>query len=490
MRLARKFTLVLVLVATGILVAMGVLSARRAIALYEAQIESTQRTLASVLSQAVVTVWENQGWQEALAFLQRVEHEHQGEIRWVWFEYQGLPEYRPRVSAAALNAALRTTPQPSFRVDRDGVTVAVLYQQVPLRGLPPGGLEISRSLAAVEQHVAGMAWVEAGTTLSVILIYALLASVLGRWFVAAPIGQLIAQAQRIGRGEFSMPSAIPQRDEIGELGREMNIMAYKLATARAQMLAERQARLETEGHLRHADRLITVGALSASLIHDLGTPLNVICVRAGMIRGYDVPRAEVIETAGIIERQARRMTDMIRRVLTFARRGGGSKREPVSVAALLRETVALLEGIADKSSVRLEADPTPEDIALLGDAGELRQMLNNLVMNAIQAMPWGGVVRLSAVRRANNGDQAPWVEIAVVDEGQGIAPEHLPHIFDPFFTTKGAGVGTGLGLWATQSIVREHGGEVQVQSEPGVGCRFALRLPALTNGGSSAEAPP
>jgi signal transduction histidine kinase len=141
---------------------------------------------------------------------------------------------------------------------------------------------------------------------------------------------------------------------------------------------------------------------------------------------------------------------------------------------LLEETISLVQPLADKAKVELSVADTDAKLTLPAADSELRQVISNLVINAIQAMPHGGAVRLSAERY---DEGTPRVEIEVHDEGIGIDAEHREQIFEPFVTTKGAGVGTGLGLWASRLIVREHGGEIAIRDTSTQGTTFVVTLP-------------
>jgi signal transduction histidine kinase len=248
---------------------------------------------------------------------------------------------------------------------------------------------------------------------------------------------------------------------------------------------ERVARVKESGleeQIRHADRLSTVGKLAAGVAHELGTPLAVVSGRAKRIVRSGPP-AETGDDARIIVEQADRMAAIIRQLLDFARRRGAVKA-PADVGALARSTIGLLAPFAAKRGVMLRVDDASDATPIAVDAGQLQQALTNLIMNGVQAMSRGGELRV-AIERARltppaavGGAEASYLVLRVVDQGVGIQPEHVAHVFEPFFTTKDVGEGTGLGLSVAHGIVAEHGGWIDVASEPGAGATFTVHLPA------------
>jgi signal transduction histidine kinase len=297
------------------------------------------------------------------------------------------------------------------------------------------------------------------------------------------VDALVAKARRIGRGDFSEPLAFRAQDELSQLAREMNAMAAELDEAARRVAHETAARLQTLEQLHHADRLTTVGKLASGLAHELGTPLNVVAGRAKMIATGELEtEEEVSESARIVAEQAERMTRIVRQLLDFARRGVSEKRD-TELGALASQTASLLEALGAKRRVSLTCAEPPRPVFAKVDSAQIQQALTNLVMNAIQASAPGATVTLavSASERAEgappNHAPGPWAVLEVRDRGTGIAAEKLTEIFDPFFTTKPVGEGTGLGLAVAYGIAQEHGGWIEVQSEPARGSCFRIWLP-------------
>jgi signal transduction histidine kinase len=235
----------------------------------------------------------------------------------------------------------------------------------------------------------------------------------------------------------------------------------------------RERRLAVD-QLRHAERLNLIGKLAAGVAHELGTPINVIAGNAELLDADDVTREMLHVRATRILNQTYRMTRIIQQLLDFGRRSG-SGRELVEVGRFVLETAELMRPIVEKLA-RLEVAGTDQVIRVRANRLELGQVVANLVMNGLAAMPDGGLLTIScSIKRRSSG--APEASISVSDTGTGIPPEDVPRIFDPFFTTKEPGSGTGLGLSVAYGIVRDHDGHIGVDTELGKGSRFTVSLP-------------
>lgn len=232
-------------------------------------------------------------------------------------------------------------------------------------------------------------------------------------------------------------------------------------------------RAELERRLVQADKLSSIGLLAAGVAHEVNTPLAVISTYAQMLAKQisgDEQKAPLLEK---IARQTFRASEIVNSLLNFSRT---SPTEFVSVDLnkTLRETLALMEHQMTKSGVTVTLALDEKLPRIKGSPGKLQQVFLNLFLNARDAMERGGVLALKT--SAHDGQ----VLVTVADSGAGIARENLEKIFDPFFTTKGAKKGTGLGLSVSYGIVREHGGNIEVQSELGAGTRFELSFPEVT----------
>jgi signal transduction histidine kinase len=308
-----------------------------------------------------------------------------------------------------------------------------------------------------------------------------LAVLLGIFIVGRPLQRLVEHARRIGAGQLSARLPEGARDEIGALGREMNRMCEQLEEAHARLAGETRARLAALEQIRHADRLSTVGRLASGIAHELGTPLNVISARARQIAEGTVVGDKLTRAALIIDGQCEHMTRIIRQVLDFAR-PKPPRRMPQDLGSLARETLEALAPYATQRQVALEL-VAPEPLKCGVDPHQIRQVLMNLVVNALQASPPGERVTLTVGLQQATRPQIPGVApgpyayISVKDHGAGISPEARTRLFEPFFTTKDIGEGTGLGLSVAYGLAQEHGGWIDVESAPSQGSRFSLYLP-------------
>jgi signal transduction histidine kinase len=315
----------------------------------------------------------------------------------------------------------------------------------------------------------------------VMLCCGALATVLSRWLVATPVRLLIDKARRVASGDFSTPLELARNDEFQSLAAEMNAMCDALARAKAEVLGEARARQLAVEQLRHADRLSTVGKLAAGVAHELGTPLSIVSGHAEMIANREVQGEKIIESASIIDREAKRIARIVRSLLGFARRKGpeGDSSDAAETAA---QCAALLEPLAEKANVQIQVESRGNCRATI-DQDSLQQVMTNLLSNAIQALRAGGTVRLNVTTtqitppKERGTGPRDFVRVTISDDGPGITPEVLAHIFEPFFSTKPPGEGTGLGLSVVYGIVEDHRGFIEVESSLGKGTDFSVFLP-------------
>jgi signal transduction histidine kinase len=260
---------------------------------------------------------------------------------------------------------------------------------------------------------------------------------------------------------------------IGEHDRELSYLTHELEEESRRLahdFEEQRSELRlSESRARAAEELASAAKLVAGLAHEIGTPMGVIQGHAKLLEP-EVSGEQARWRLRTIQEQIGRISKIIQTLLNMAR-PGRRRLVPVSLEPLLETTLSFVSEKLKRRGIEAirayEAAPP-----LAGDPERLQQLFLNLFLNAADAMPEGGELRVS-LQPGGDGD----IEVTVADTGGGIAPEHLPRIFDPFFTTKPAGEGNGLGLMVAKGIVTDHGGKVEVVSQQGVGTRFRLLFP-------------
>lgn len=482
MKVAHKFTLALVVGIALVNATTIAIRVHRETALFERDISMESRLLGRALSYAVERAWQTQGERDALDIIEHVaKRESHVDIRWVWLhEIPG--ERHASVAPRELLAPLLADRAVVVRRGAEGDTMYT-YVPVAVPGQRVGAIEISDSLADEQAYLAESIRNEGLTSLALVLLTALLAWGLGQAFIGRPVRRLVRQARRVGAGDLGQRLSLRSRDELGELGREMDQMCDNLQEARERISTETQARIMALEQLRHADRLTTVGTLASGVAHELGTPINVIDGHAQLIREDRAVSDRTRENAEVISRQCKRMTQIIRQLLDFARRGG-PRHGTTDLSEMARETLRMIEPLARKRAVRMVLHEDSVDAVASIGFNEMQQVLMNMLINGLHAMPEGGTMalRVSRVRGAAPGNgqaEADYGCVTVDDTGLGMDQETRLRIFEPFFTTKDVGEGTGLGLSVAYGIVNDHGGWIDVTSEPGHGSRFSIYVPVV-----------
>ena len=321
------------------------------------------------------------------------------------------------------------------------------------------------------------------------------ASLLLAQYVTAPIRTLSAAATGLAAGDFASPAIRPpgrRRDEIGTLHRAFAHMA--------DQLRERQATLEsrvgrTEAELQQADvrlqdtiraaarseHLAALGRLASSVAHEIRTPLTSLKLYLQTLQEEDALPSELREDSQLALRQVERIHKTVNHFLTFAR-PADPIRTPVDVATLIEECLLVVRPRAHHQSVAVRVEVAPDLPPLIGDVRQLGEALVNLMVNALDEMPGGGRLEITAVaeRAAEGGPQPAGVRIDVSDTGPGVRESDRERIFEPFFTTKASG--SGLGLAIVRGTLQRHGGHVRVHSALPGGTTFSLLLPSTPEG--------
>ncbi len=240
----------------------------------------------------------------------------------------------------------------------------------------------------------------------------------------------------------------------------------------------------TEEHLFRAQRMESIGTLAGGIAHDLNNILSPIMLAVDMLQLND-PDPETAKWLGMIKENSERGADLVKQVLTFAR-GMTGERMPVQLKHLVKDLVAVLTETIQKS-ITVKSSVDPDLWTISADPTQIHQVLMNICINARDAMPSGGTLSLTAnnveidenyARMNIDAEPGNYIMVTVSDTGTGMPTEIVARIFDPFFTTKEIGKGTGLGLATTMTIIKSHGGFINVYSELKKGTRFSIYLPS------------
>ncbi len=300
--------------------------------------------------------------------------------------------------------------------------------------------------------------------------------------VTAPAGQAdVAAALNAGADEFiSKPvdnaelllriRAMLRMKSITDELTELNATLDQKVEERTRQLEEAHAKL------RHNEKLSALGRLSASVAHEVNNPLGAIMAHIYLLK-QDLPDKDdsLGESLDVIEREVDVIADLVDQLREFSK-PPRKERGPVNLNEVVENVLALTGKDLQKHHIDVDLDLEGPLPPVEASEGQLEEVFMNLILNARDAMPDGGELMI-----CTRMDES-CVQAEVIDTGVGIDPEVKDRIFEPFFTTKGK-EGTGLGLAISHSIIDEHGGEIEVDSEVGRGTRFNLRLPKIGNGG-------
>ena len=333
------------------------------------------------------------------------------------------------------------------------------YSYVPLvvDGKDAGAIEVAIPMEPQAAYSRASLYESILSLLGVAILSGSVIFLGGIHWVGKPLKKLVEQVNTIGQGNFPQPAVLSSSDELGRLAKAISQMSYRLS--------------EQRDTIRHTDRIGTIGTLAAGVAHELGTPLNVVSGRAGLIATGKLSGAEIEASAKTIKSEADRMTVIIRQLLDFARQTPSS-HSLIKTREIVLSTCDIMRPMAKNANVELITDIPEDPFSIAGDAAQVQQVLTNLIRNAIQAMPDGGVLTIEMLR-----EQTGKVCIQITDTGVGMKSEDIDRAFEPFFTTKDIGMGTGLGLSIAYGIVSEHGGEIKIKSRLGAGTTFRVLFP-------------
>lgn len=452
-RLTAKLTAAASVGIASVLALHAVMRIDREQDLFDDDLRRDHAALGEALAAAVEGVGEDSGLEGVEALIEEADAAR-GHLRIRWVRGPGPAE---RVSEV---------------IERDGRR----YLRTSVAAVVPGvvgHVELTESLEASERFVYETVVRTAVAALATLAVCAFAVHLAGRSIVEQPLAAIVRHIRRIGEGDWSVARRPSRSDEIGVLGVELDGMCHRLAELQAAEQAQRAEKESTLEQLRHAGRLATVGQLAAGVAHELGTPLNVISARAKMIVSGESSHEEALDDAKVIRAQTEKITRIIRQLLDFARRRA-PERTLTDLSAIAGRALSMLESVAHQEGVVLRLAEGPPAFARV-DAGQVEQVLTNLIMNGIQAQPDGGFVEVSVARDSIGAI------FVVRDAGPGIPVDQRASVFEPFFTTKSVGEGTGLGLSVVLGLVTDHGGRVEIEDEPEGGARFSVAIPDGAN---------
>ncbi|MHC4940097.1 MAG: sensor histidine kinase [Planctomycetota bacterium] len=347
-----------------------------------------------------------------------------------------------------------------------------------------GVLDVHLSMEPVEASLlASERQLGAGIAVAIVCV-ALLAGALVWWMVIRPVRALTAATVSAGHGDLGTRVEVTSTCELGSLGNRWNETMDELDRSRerlaewSHMLEQRVAEKTRELEKAHenmvvVEKMVSLGKLAATVAHEINNPLAGISTYARLLRKGLSPDAKGQRALTMMEEEARRCGRIVRNLLLFSR-DQGANLEEINLGELVDRDVMLVQHGADLGAVEIRIEIEEGLPPLYADRGQIQQLLLVLFMNAIEAMPDGGLLSLRAERGGEDE-----VVLTVSDTGCGIPPEQQSQVFEPFFTTKEEGKGVGLGLAVAYGIVERHGGRIQLDSVPGQGTTFTVYLPRM-----------
>lgn len=353
-----------------------------------------------------------------------------------------------------------------------------------------GVLDADLSLGPVDRSLALRQRKLAMFTGFSILTVSLISMVLIWVMVRKPVGELAKATRHVAEGDLDYTIPVTSEDEIGSLAASFNRMTAELKKARGEILEwgrtlEQRVNQKTDEleraykHLVQAEKMVSLGKLAAVVAHEINNPLAGILTYTKLVsrmadKGFDGTHrlTEAKSYLQIIDGEIRRCGAIVKNLLTFARQAPFNPQKN-DLNVIVERCLLLVGHQLDLQSIDQDKDLVPNSPPLYCDAGQMQQALLALLMNAIDAMPHGGRLRVATAYDATRHSSS----VRISDEGPGIPEDALPHIFEPFFTTKAEGKGVGLGLAVAFGIVQQHGGNIEVASTPQKGTTFTVTLP-------------
>jgi hypothetical protein len=404
----------------------------------------------------------------------------------------------------------------------------MLYSPLWIHGKIGGGIQMEIPIGDVMTYLLkSQRMILISLILDAIVLIAFGSFLLSRVLVK-PLKDLLRLTQKISVGDFSQTIEVTSKNEIGQLIFSFNRMIERLRENQESInnhlksleLANKKLKQAQEELIR-TEKLASIGRFAAGVAHEVGNPLGAILGYTSILEKNGIDREESKDYLKRIEKEIERINRIVRELLDFARPSKFEIRD-IEVNKVIENTLSLLSHQKNFKNIETQLDLQPDLPVIKGDDSQLSQVFINIILNAIDAMPNGGNLRIqtdnlvvenlfggdfqllypprrkgdpmesdySRLRKADpfsalltkfpKGDQ--WIKIRISDTGMGIEQENLERIFDPFFTTKEPDKGTGLGLSISLRIVESMGGEIRVESEVGKGSAFEIYFPTFDTG--------
>ena len=360
-----------------------------------------------------------------------------------------------------------------------------------------GLVQLGISLETVKKDISKMVWMTIFLTTFVVLA-AIVVTITLVNFIIKPIENIVDVTERIASGDLSHQVPVNSSDELNRLAISFNKMTDSLRLYRdelemynrtlEQKITERTQELEeAQNQLIQSEKMAAVGELAAGVAHELNNPM-------GGILGYAQYALEKISNKKAldltdddlesqsrfltdIEQQARRCKTIVKNLLKFSRTSNKEEFSTFNLNQSLEETLTFVKHQLDMKKIELVMNLDQNLPDFNGNSSQLQQVFTNIMLNAQQAMPDGGELRIETRFSPPIGEFGGCVEIEFTDTGSGIPQEIVNKIFEPFYTTKEVGKGTGLGLSISYGIIKEHQGDILVKSKVGEGTTFMIVLP-------------
>lgn len=287
--------------------------------------------------------------------------------------------------------------------------------------------------------------------------------------IIQPVRTLVKASESVINGNYDAHIEIESEDEIGYLCYTFNQMIDAIKER------DRKLKEQTQNQILQSEKLASLGRLASGIAHEINNPLTAILTYSSLLL-EDLKDTDFEEDLRVIIKETFRCRDIVRNILDFARSTKPDIKR-TNINNLINEVLLILEKHVNFHNIVINKELDPDVPDMYIDENQFKSVINNLAMNAADAMPQGGTLTVKTLYNLHNDS----ITIIVSDTGTGIKEEHLDKIFDPFFTTKEQGKGTGLGLAVTYGIIKRYYGNIDVQSEIGKGTIFTITFPLAKN---------